>query len=370
MSAMVVSSMRSGLGHVGATLRAGGPMTVAYLGGSITWGGNASDIERFSYRARTTAWLREQYPASTIREINAGVGGTGSDMGAFRLRHDVLQHDPDLVFVEFAVNDSGGQDERTASAFEGIIRHIRRDKPRSDICIVYTLAQGHLTDYAAGRLPRTVVLHERVAERYEVPSINMALDVARRIEAGNVSWETFSGDTCHPTDAGFAIFTSTITAAMPEMLQAAPRSTASVLPQPLSQDPWDNADLLPLNGTHAAEGWTYRPMQHNGGWDCFHGLLESDHAGATLDLPFDGRMVGVLYQLGPDSGHMDVAVDDGQFKTLQVFDRYAVGMSRPQHRMVDKDLAPGRHTLRVRVTGDRAEQSKGNYVRLGYLMVR
>ena len=36
---------------------------------------------------------------------NAGIGGTGSDFGITRLYDDVVSRDPDIVFVEFSVND-------------------------------------------------------------------------------------------------------------------------------------------------------------------------------------------------------------------------------------------------------------------------
>ena len=38
---------------------------------------------------------------SLISEINATIGGTGSDFGVFRLKDHVLQYKPDHVFVEF-----------------------------------------------------------------------------------------------------------------------------------------------------------------------------------------------------------------------------------------------------------------------------
>ena len=102
---------RGGLGKVGHKLAQGQDVTVVFFGGSITWGGNASDIDQGSYRARTTQWLKQQYPQSNITSINAGIGGTGSDLGAFRCKPDVLAHKPDLVFVEFAVNDGGMEDK-------------------------------------------------------------------------------------------------------------------------------------------------------------------------------------------------------------------------------------------------------------------
>ena len=43
--------------------------------------------------------------ASKINFINAGVGATGSNYCAFRVRRELLTQNPDFVLVKFAVND-------------------------------------------------------------------------------------------------------------------------------------------------------------------------------------------------------------------------------------------------------------------------
>ncbi|OGV84440.1 MAG: hypothetical protein A3K19_32615 [Lentisphaerae bacterium RIFOXYB12_FULL_65_16] len=91
---------RDGLPNFFAKLQAGGPVRVAYLGGSIT--------AAHGWRPKTLAWFKAQYPAAAISEINAAISGTGSDYGACRLRGDVLAQSPDLVFLECRVNGGGG----------------------------------------------------------------------------------------------------------------------------------------------------------------------------------------------------------------------------------------------------------------------
>ena len=105
--------------------KTGKPIVIAYLGGSITCGEITSPVsgtnavnkfynytnynpEKDSWRAKTFEWLRnnfEQKPGQ-FRQINAAIGGTPSLLGAYRLEQDVLSENPDLVFVEFAVNDN------------------------------------------------------------------------------------------------------------------------------------------------------------------------------------------------------------------------------------------------------------------------
>ncbi|MEX0670490.1 MAG: SGNH/GDSL hydrolase family protein [Pirellulales bacterium] len=56
------------------------------------------------------AWFREQFSGGNVRVVNAGIGATNSHYGAARVQTDVLARDPDLVIVEFAVNDFDNRD--------------------------------------------------------------------------------------------------------------------------------------------------------------------------------------------------------------------------------------------------------------------
>ena len=109
-------------------LRAGLPVTVAYLGGSITAGAGASNPEKSSFRAMVTDWLRKNHPKSEITELNAAINNTGSGggslYGALRARRDVIAYKPDLVFVEFAVNDTNEDEAAARKAIEGLLRQL------------------------------------------------------------------------------------------------------------------------------------------------------------------------------------------------------------------------------------------------------
>jgi hypothetical protein len=74
---------RDALPNVLEKLRAGGEVRIAYFGGSIT--------AQEGWRVKTLKWFQEQFPKAKVSEINAAIGGTGSDLGAFRFRQDVLE---------------------------------------------------------------------------------------------------------------------------------------------------------------------------------------------------------------------------------------------------------------------------------------
>ncbi len=115
--------------------------------------------------------LQGRYPDLKWTEINAAIGGTGSDLGVFRFGQDVLAYQPDLLFVEFAVNDGGAAPQQIHQAMEGIVRQAWKANPETDIIFVYTISEPFLADLQAGKFSRAASAMEEVADHYGIPSI-------------------------------------------------------------------------------------------------------------------------------------------------------------------------------------------------------
>ena len=67
----------------------GAEVKIGYLGGSIT--------AQPGWRPKTLAHFQKAFPAAKFSEINAAIGGTGSDLGVFRLKQDILDKKPDAI---------------------------------------------------------------------------------------------------------------------------------------------------------------------------------------------------------------------------------------------------------------------------------
>ncbi len=203
---------RDGLPNLAEKLKAGGPVNIVFLGGSITVGG-ASPKGYVSYVAD---WFKKSYPDAKINVFNAGISGTGSDFGAKRYDRDVLSKDPDLVLVEFCVND--GTRDMTMH-MERIVHKTWQKNPKTDLLFFYTLANTHLDSYKDGKLPPAASAHERVAAFYGIPTVGTGLAAASKINAGEIKWDFFSKDGCHPTQDGYEIFDAAFASALPELLK-------------------------------------------------------------------------------------------------------------------------------------------------------
>jgi hypothetical protein len=116
------------------------PVTVAFIVGSVTQMEN-------KYRNQTARFIKGMFPGSLIRFINAGVSGTGTDLGACRIADQVLRYRPDLIFIDFAVNGSG------LPGLEGMIRKIIKNAASTDICLYMRSAPGRTSYMLLKRYP-------------------------------------------------------------------------------------------------------------------------------------------------------------------------------------------------------------------------
>ena len=65
--------------------------------------------------------LKERYPMAVINVIVSGIGGENSEAGAGRFEKDVLNHNPDLITIDYALNDCGIGLERARKAWISMI---------------------------------------------------------------------------------------------------------------------------------------------------------------------------------------------------------------------------------------------------------
>ncbi len=372
---------RDGLPNFFAKAKAGEKLTVAYFGGSITAANG--------WRPQTTAWLRQHYPKASFTEVDAAIGGTGSDLGVFRLGHDVLDYHPDLVFVEFAVNDGGAPPEQIYRCMEGIVRQIRQANPATDICFVYTMHDGMLRDLAAGRLPRSASAMELIADYYGIPSIHLAQEAARRVNAGEWVFTApkpevpadpakglparpaFAGDSCHPfAETGHKLYTEAIArsfGAMEGLVRSVPVRASKETPHgvttnaPFTAANHENAKLISLANIMLAGGWQSLDTKTDPIAKNFARRLpvlwRADKPGATLTFAFHGRSAAIYDLLGPDGGELEVLVDNRPARPVRRFDAYCTYHRLGTTALLSETQA-GDHTVTVRLTGNAFDKAE------------
>jgi lysophospholipase L1-like esterase len=360
----VLCRARNGLGNVLAKLEAGQEVRIAYFGGSITAANG--------WRPKSLAWFQQNFPKAKVQEINAAIGGTGSDLGVFRYQQDVLQHKPDLVFVEFSVNDGGAPPESIERSMEGIVRQTWRADPAIDLCFVYTFVVGYAKDLDGGVCPQATSAHERIAQHYGIPSINVALRVAESGREGRLVFKAekddkspqlagkliFSNDGVHPLDAGHELYVQVIREAMPE-IQKQSKARPHELKTPLRSDNWEKAKLVPVTEKMLQGNWRQLDRQQGLGKNFGNRLpvlWEGSKPGDKLQFRFTGTMAGLYDLMGPDAGQVVWTVDGRPGGPRPRFDRYCTYHRLASLRFVE-GLEDQEHTVTVEIHPEQPDRS-------------
>lgn len=330
-----------------AKLKAGQPVVVMGIGGSVT--------EGHSWAAMSAEWLRQQYPTSQIHYVDGAYGGTPPWQSVFRMRRDILPHHPDLVFIEYAVN-SYLDKERNWLAEDGLVQQLLRQPQRPDIVFVY------VGDQTGGRELEKV---QPVARYYGFPEVDVRAHLQEGLDSGAYTWQDIAGDGIHPNQRGHAIYAEAVTALLAQqaLLADAPTPTPPV-PAPFFGDEFTTATLLPIAAAAASPEWKVLPAPSWTG-KFLDEVYETDQPGATLTLTANTTTFGVYLIQTTDSGRLAWSIDGGPEQTIDLWaswlwkDAFFV-----RNFLFAMGLPRGQHTLNLRVL-PKSEASEGNLVRIG-----
>ena len=75
-----------------------------------------------SYPYLTLKNVKDLYPYAVVNSITTSIGGEQSEQGAKRFKDDVLSHKPDVLFIDYALNDRRIGLTRAKKAWEKMIQ--------------------------------------------------------------------------------------------------------------------------------------------------------------------------------------------------------------------------------------------------------
>lgn len=188
------------LGKAIARAKRGEDITVAYIGGSITQGAGATPINTECYAYKSFCLFRDMTGAKeNLHFVKAGVGGTPSELGMIRFDRDVRhgEQDPDVVIVEFAVNDEG--DETKGDCYESLVRKILKLKSKPAVILLFSVFAD---DY---NLQKRLM---PVGYQYDLPMVSVKNAVTPQFydkDKRVVTKNQFFYDMFHPSNLGHTI---------------------------------------------------------------------------------------------------------------------------------------------------------------------
>lgn len=311
-------------------------VTVAYIGGSITYGYTVGATECYAYKFQT--WITNTFQTE-VNYVNAGISGTPSVLGNLRVERDVLSQDPDLVVIEFAVND--GFDDEYKNSYESLINKILEYNDDVAVLLLFCItSEGHTCQEWMSE----------IGYYYDLPMVSVVDSMNEEVEAGNISFSDYSKDGSHPTPTGHTWITEYLEYCLTTIYNMDFESEHYTLPekayyknyyknmtmytnQTLSLDElgsWSFGDSI----SDFADGWTYNPGEDN----------------EPLTFTCDSRGMIILYHEMPETDTTYGAVDiyvDGEY-TQSIYACDSSGWNNPTYNIVFEQVSSAEHVIEIK----------------------
>lgn len=330
-------------------------LTVGFIGGSITQGFSATDPGK-CYAARTVAWLRKIYPNTEFAYVNAGIGATDSQFGAARVQEDLLQRLPDLVFVEFSVNDHSTP--HFCETYEGLVRQIYGSASAPAMVLI------HNVYYDTGK--SAAYYHAQVGRHYDLPCISIQNSIYPAVAAGRLPAEKITADFLHPNDLGHELVASVITNFLEKVIHDKTQEPQEIFPAPLTENAYEHCMRLQYsNSTPGKSVFVEDMTPQRDITDIFRNGWSAGEKGAYLEFAFRGTGAAVQYRRVKDGpAPIATAVVDENPETACVLDGTfdETWGDKMQLTTVAEHLPYGEHRVRIELTETHENDKAGFYL--------
>ncbi len=289
---------------------AGEEITIAYIGGSITQGSSAGTES--CYAKLTYDWFCSEYPNAKVNYVNAGIGATGSYIGVHRVDEDVLSKNPDIVFVEFSVNDTTENTQRNIDSYDSLLRKIWNSSQNPAI-ITIAMTQEDGTSFQE--------YHSEISKAYDIPMISYKNAILHVIDKGYIKWTDISDDNIHPNVTGHSVLTEIIVAYLDEVSKSADEISGSEsnFVNSYTSDKYKNAGFIVPRADAVLTNGMFEIMES--GFGNFNGYwkttVEAETAIQGISFEVEAQNIGILFgKLVRAGGSFEVKVDGETVKTV------------------------------------------------------
>lgn len=330
-------------------------LTVGFIGGSITQGFAATEPDQ-CYAARTVAWLRKVFPNTEFDYVNAGIGATDSQFGAARVQEDLLQRLPDLVFVEFSVNDHSTP--HFCETYEGLVRQIYGSASAPAMVLI------HNVYYDTGK--SAAYYHAQVGRHYDLPCISMQNSIYPAVAAGRLPAEKITADFLHPNDLGHEFMASVITNFLEKVIHDKTQEPQEIFPAPLTENAYEHCVRLQyFNSTPEKSGFEEDMTPQRDITDIFRNGWSAGEKGAYLEFTFRGTGAAVQYRRVKDGpAPIATAVVAENPETACVLDGTfdETWGDKMELATIAEHLPYGEHRVRIEITETHENDKAGFYL--------
>lgn len=313
---------------------------------------------------KPTTWkvFQEGYPGIDAQ-------GAGLDLRA------LLGQWPLLTLVETTAGDHTLSETEITTGLESLLRNNGKREPRpwekpkhliTDFVFVHSATPKTVAAHLTGNPVPAIETAERVAAHYGIPTFDAAKVLADAVAAGEVKQEELFTSDGSLSEKGHR----RVGAALGAKLNAALRETPAESPDHLPE-------ILASKGAiEAPRRYPYERADYDEGWldwqesplARFYHVLRDKGSGGVITIEVKGRLLAAQVLVFPDSGDLEVSVDEGPWAKCPVF-RAIDGIEEAEIRTVvlASGLDPEKaQRVKVRVASEIPDGSNGREMAIAW----
>lgn len=278
----------------------GESLVIGFLGGSITQGSLSSTPET-CYAYLVYEWWKKSFPNAAFSFVNGGIGGTTSHYGGARAWKDVLCYRPDIVTVDFSVNDDAN--EFFEETYEGTLRRLLMAPSAPAVVVLNNVF------YDTGKNAQDY--HNRIADHYGIPHVSIKDTIYPDVESGKIVRADITPDNLHPNDKGHRLVADEICklldsikaeveeeAIAGENIEDKSMKTEEsiLLPAPLTENAYEHSRLIQIQDNEAIlDGFLVDPIEKKGMLDIFKNGWTAAHTNDKISFEIECSCLAVQY---------------------------------------------------------------------------
>lgn len=274
----------------------GESLVIGFLGGSITQGSLSSTPET-CYAYLVYEWWKKSFPNAAFSFVNGGIGGTTSHYGGARAWKDVLCYRPDIVTVDFSVNDDAN--EFFEETYEGTLRRLLMAPSAPAVVVLNNVF------YDTGKNAQDY--HNRIADHYGIPHVSIKDTIFPDVESGKIVRADITPDNLHPNDKGHRLVADEICKLLDSIKEELEKEDTegkiietndlASLPEPLTENAYEHSRLIQIQDNEAIlDGFLVDPIEKKGMLDIFKNGWTAAHTNDKISFEIECSCLAVQYR--------------------------------------------------------------------------
>lgn len=274
----------------------GESLVIGFLGGSITQG-SLSSTPKNCYAYLVYEWWKKSFPNAAFSFVNGGIGGTTSHYGGARAWKDVLCYRPDIVTVDFSVNDDAN--EFFEETYEGTLRRLLAAPSDPAVVVLNNVF------YDTGKNAQNY--HNRIADHYGIPHVSIKDTVYSDVESGKIVRADITPDNLHPNDKGHRLVADEICKLLDSIKAEVEEETiagkstkteaSALLPAALTENAYEHSRLIQIQDNEAIlDGFLVDPIEKKGMLDIFKNGWTAAHTNDKISFEIECSCLAVQYR--------------------------------------------------------------------------